>query len=165
MALVISLAVVLGWRLLHQPPAARAGKPAPSFDLPQLTKVGKLSLTAFKGKPVVLNFWASDCAPCKEEMPALKMLARRYSTVSLAIIGVVEQDRRSDAERYALEHSLNFPSVFDADYEVAGRFRVIGTPETFVLDRQHRLVARLAGPITLPRNRDRLDSALRAVTA
>lgn len=164
-ALVIGLAIVLVWRLLHQPPAARAGRSVPTFALPQLTKAGKLSLASFKGRPVVLNFWASDCVPCKQEMPALKKLAHRSSAGSLAIVGVVEQDSRADAKRYALSHALNFANVFDADYDVAGRFRVIGTPETFVLDREHRLVARLTGPITLTRNRERLNTEIRAVTS
>jgi thiol-disulfide isomerase/thioredoxin len=133
------------------------------FTLPRLSETGNLSLASYAGRPVVLNFWASDCAPCRQEMPALRKLARRYLGASLAVLGVVEQDSRADAKHYAAAHSLNFPNVFDAEYDVAGRFRVIGTPETFVLDSQHRLVARLTGPITLARNRERLDAALRTV--
>jgi thiol-disulfide isomerase/thioredoxin len=130
-----------------------------------LTTSARLSLSSLRGKAVLLNFWASDCAPCRAEMPSLAGVAHRFASRGLVVVGIAEQDRRSDADRYVRSHDVPFPTVFDGNFEVAARYRVVGTPETFLLDRRHRLVLTLVGPIDSPANAAKLRSALASMLA
>jgi len=102
-----------------------------------------VSLADYEGKPVVLNFWASWCPPCREELPALDELARKHPEV--AVVGVNYQDPPSGARRLQQELGWTFPSIGDAGGELGSRMGLQGMPTTYFLDADHRVVGVLVG--------------------
>ena len=150
---VAVLAVLLVWRLAHQDNAtARAvahGKivPAPLFRLSRLDGGPKLTLAAYRGKAVVVNFWASDCIPCKQEMPRLQAASERWAGKRVAVVGIDVLDSRSAARSFAKSHGVTYAIGFDALGDIASRYGVAFTPTTFFLDRRGRIVKRVLGPV------------------
>ena len=126
-----------------------AGKrPAPpALSLPPLGGGAPVSLSSYRGKVVVLNFWASWCPPCKEEAPILSRWQPRLKARNGTIVGVDVLDVSSDAERFAREHKLDFPHLRDGDGSRLKAFEVVGYPETIVLDRRGRIAATSRGTI------------------
>jgi cytochrome c biogenesis protein CcmG, thiol:disulfide interchange protein DsbE len=110
----------------------------PEFELPLLSG-GTLSSDELKGSPVVLNFWASWCEPCREEAPLLERMHRRYEDEGVRIIGVNIRDSTANARRFVREFDLSFPIVRDPDEELASGLEVYGLPQTFFVDRDWRL--------------------------
>lgn len=102
-----------------------------------------VSLAAFAGKPVVLNFWASWCAPCREELPALIEFQERHPEA--AVVGVNFQDDPAGARALQEEIGFEFPSIADPQGEIGARLGIQGMPTTYFLDSEHRVVAALAG--------------------
>src|SRR4029077_13122776 len=86
------LATLLVWKLTHQTPPPKVGKPAPAFSLPRLGGSGQVSLAALRGNTVVLNFCAAWCDPCKRESPDLEALWRRYRSQGVVVLGVDSGD-------------------------------------------------------------------------
>ncbi|HEV2592616.1 MAG TPA: TlpA disulfide reductase family protein, partial [Gaiellaceae bacterium] len=113
---------------------------APAFSLPRVTGQGKLTLASLRGKVVVLNFWASDCVPCKQEQAELNKAADRWAGKGVVFLGMDEIEVRSFAQKYMQRYHVAYPSVADGDGSIAGRFGVTGTPETFFIDRKGRVV-------------------------
>src|SRR5579884_4076693 len=109
--------------------------PAPDFSLP--ARSGKtLSLDQFKGQVVMINFWASWCGPCRQEMPLLDDIYRKYGKMGFTLIGVnVEPDRKS-AEAWLKQTPVSFPILFDADSKVSSLYNVSGMPTTVFIDRK-----------------------------
>ncbi|MGZ4380178.1 MAG: TlpA family protein disulfide reductase [Gaiellaceae bacterium] len=153
--LVAALFGVLVWKVTHQPgsgveSAISAGKhpPAPQFTLTRLDGPGKLSLASLRGKAVVVNFWASWCRPCKEELPVLEKTWQQYRKQGLVVVGVDAEDFTSDAKRFARKYGITYPIVHDAPSATVDRYGVTGFPETFFVDRRGRLVgAHISGSI------------------
>lgn len=150
LACVAGLLGLLVWRLTHQEHAPRVGAAAPSFTLRRLDGGGSVSLASLRGKPVVLNFWASWCIPCKSEAKALEQAWTRYRSRGVVFVGVDFHDVTGDARRFVAAHDLTFPMVQDGSGDVTGRYGISQVPETYVLDRQGRVLSHLAGPITDP---------------
>jgi cytochrome c biogenesis protein CcmG/thiol:disulfide interchange protein DsbE len=148
LALVAALLGLLVWKLTHQQHAPRVGAAAPAFTLRRLDGGGSVSLASLRGKPVVLNFWASWCVPCKAEAAALEQAWGRYRGDGVVFLGVDFHDVTGDARRFVAAHRLTFPMLQDGSGNVTGRFGISQVPETYVLDRRGRVVAHLAGPIT-----------------
>ena len=151
LAVLACLAGLLGllvWRLTHQQHAPRVGASAPAFTLRRLDGSGSVSLASLRGKPVVLNFWASWCVPCKSEAKALEQAWTRYRGRGVEFLGVDFHDVTGDARRFVAAHSLTFPMVQDGSGDVTGSYGISQVPETYVLDRHGRVVLHLAGPIT-----------------
>ena len=119
---------------------------APSRTLPKLGG-GDAALTAYKGKPVVLNFWASWCDPCKDEAPALVRAQKKLEAAGGTVVGVTVDDSTPDSIKFAEEHDLDFPSLRDVDGELGEKYGRTGVPETFVIDREGRVVALSRGMI------------------
>ena len=113
---------------------------APAFSLPRIDGAGKLSLASLRGKVVVLNFWASDCVPCKQEQAELNKVAARWAGKGVVFLGMDEVEVRSYASSYLKHYKVPYESVADGDGSIAGRFGVTGTPETFFIDRHGRVV-------------------------
>jgi peroxiredoxin len=147
---VVALAVVLVWRLTHQPEQIPQGKvvPAPAFDLSRLSGGGKVSLAALRGKAVVVNFWASDCIPCKQEMPRLQAASDRWAAKNVAVVGIDVLDSRSAARRFTRRHRVTYEIGFDALGDIASRYGVAYTPTTFFIDRRGRILRRILGPVS-----------------
>jgi len=138
--LVAGLLVVgLGFGLLRstngQVEGPLVGRSAPNFTL-QTLNGGTLSLASLRGRPVVLNFWASWCVPCRDEAPLLRDLAGRQTATGLAVVGVVFSDKNLGAVRaFVQEYALAYPSLLDPDLRTAINYGVGAVPETFFIDR------------------------------
>jgi len=147
--------------------AARGERPeAPDFTLERLDRDGDLTLSSLRGKAVVLNAWASWCLPCKEEAPFLEQVWREERARGLVVVGLDAKDFRKDARRFVRRFGLTFPIVFDGPGDVAADlYGVTGFPETFVLDREGRVVEVFVGAITADEDRARLRAAVNRALA
>lgn len=123
----------------------RAG--APKIDLPRLSGPGRVSLADYRGKVVVLNFWASWCEPCRDESPLLERWQKKMRAHRGTVVGVDVLDVSSDARDFARRYGLTYPMLRDGAGDVLGSFGVVAYPETFVIDRRGRIAARRRGPV------------------
>jgi len=165
--LVMLLLILLSWSLLTDEggdlaaAAARGERPqAPDFTLERLDRRGDLTLSSLQGKAVVLNVWASWCIPCKEEAPYLEQVWRENRKRDLVVVGVDAKDLREDARRFMKRFGLTFPIVYDGPADVVREYGVTGFPETFVLDREGRVVEAFAGAVNAKTDRARLRAAI-----
>jgi cytochrome c biogenesis protein CcmG, thiol:disulfide interchange protein DsbE len=172
LALVTGLFALLVWKLATQdegaaPKLQRGETPsAPAFQLDRLDRPGKLSLAAYRGRPVVVNFWASWCVPCKEEAPLLESVWRRYRGEGLIVLGVDINDLRGDARRFARQNGMSYPLAYDGPGNTTTQYGVTGVPETFFVARSGKLVCeRLQAGVHLEENRDRFDECIQEVLA
>jgi len=122
------------------------GRRASDFSL--MTVDGRpLSLVAFRGKTVVINFWASWCGPCREEAPILQRFAERHAGGEVVVIGIDVWDAEADARAFVNEFGLTYPNALDRDGVVSIEYGVSGVPETFVVGRDGRLLGKFTGPV------------------
>jgi cytochrome c biogenesis protein CcmG, thiol:disulfide interchange protein DsbE len=165
-AVVASLVVLLAFQVFAKSrgdnlvDAVRKGEtpPAPDLVLPALDGDKRIALADFRGKAVVLNFWASWCRPCKEEAPMLQDAYERYRDEGLVVLGVDAHDLRPDARRFVERYDLTYPIVHDGPGRSLERFGLAAFPETWWVDRRGRLVAYVQGEFSraeLERNIER----------
>jgi cytochrome c biogenesis protein CcmG/thiol:disulfide interchange protein DsbE len=110
---------------------------APNFTLPRLSGGGDVSLQSFRGKVVLLNFWASWCAPCREEASLFNQIQTHYGPRGVVVVGVDSQDFASAARSFARQYHVNYTLVHDTSNNVTNRWGVSsGFPVTFVINRQ-----------------------------
>ena len=130
--------------------AERAGSPverAPSFALPRVGAPEEtVSLADFAGRPVVVNFWASWCAPCRRERPALREISERRPDV--AFVGVNHQDGRSGALELQEETGIRYPSGYDPDGGTAKAYGLVGMPATVFVSADGRILERRMGELS-----------------
>jgi cytochrome c biogenesis protein CcmG, thiol:disulfide interchange protein DsbE len=115
----------------------------------------------YRGRPVVVNFWATWCGPCRREQPALQRLAEEYDG-RVAFVGVNHTDDRAAAREYLRQYGVTYPSVFDPVGEVAYDFEIPYLPATVIVDADGRLRYRLLGAQTETGFRRSIDAALPA---
>ena len=144
---VIAVLALGGLALFRSRPQAELGGPAPLFELPRLDADQRLALANLRGKPVVLNFWASWCAPCREEAPELARAARRLSGLA-TFVGINILDGREEALSYVTRYEVPYPSVRDARAVVAKRYGVTGAPETVFIDERGDVAGKFIGAFT-----------------
>jgi cytochrome c biogenesis protein CcmG, thiol:disulfide interchange protein DsbE len=120
---------------------------APVSALPRLGASGTGSLADFKGRPVLLNVWASWCDPCQEEMPLLEKAHRRMAAAGGTVLGVDVQDDQQKALGFLRAKGITFPSLRDRDRSYVHRFGVTGYPETFLIDSGGKVVGLRRGPV------------------
>lgn len=145
---VALLIALLGWEISRAEQgrglsaAVADGKAprAPGFTLDRLEGEGTVSLADFRGKVVVLNFWASWCGPCKDEAPMLQSAWERYRDRGLVVLGIDAQDLRVDGRRFAERYALTYPLAYDGNGSTLGRYGLTGFPETWFVSRSGRLV-------------------------
>jgi cytochrome c biogenesis protein CcmG, thiol:disulfide interchange protein DsbE len=154
-AAVVALVGLLAYGLSQNEPdrgieqalARGERKPAPGFELPRLSGEGKGSLAHYRGRVVVLNFWASWCDPCRKESPLLQRWHKRLVARGGTVLGVDVLDVASDARDFVREYRLTYPQVRDGDGDVLSSWGVVAYPETFVIDRRGRIAASRRGPV------------------
>ncbi len=146
---VAGLLGLLVWRLTHQTHAPKIGAPAPNFTLRRIDVGGKLDLASLRGKPVVINFWASWCVPCKGEAKLLEQAWRQYRPQGVVFVGVDYHDVTSDARTFMSHHGITYPIVQDGSGAIGDRYGLTGVPETYFVNRNGRLVgSHIIGTIT-----------------
>ena len=149
LAAVAGLLGLLVWRLTHQTHPPKIGGPAPNFALRRVDGAGKLDLASLRGKPVVINFWASWCVPCKGEAKMLEQAWRQYRSQGVVFVGVDYHDVASDARTFLAHHGITYPTVQDGSGMIGDRYGLTGVPETYFVDRKGRLVGtHIIGTIT-----------------
>ncbi len=165
--LVALLFILLVWALVTDEGsdlgerAARGELPeAPSFVLERLDEEGELDLASLRGKAVVVNFWASWCLPCRDEAPHLERVWRENRARDVVVVGLDSRDFRRDARKFAQDFGLTFPLVYDGPGDVSKDYGVGGYPETFVIDRQGRVVEAILGEVNSEEDRGRLRDAI-----
>lgn len=143
----------------RQPPAAQvkpagcptgAGTPIkglPSTSLPCLSGPGRVHVSAVHGRPEVINFWASWCGPCREEMPLLQRMHRRAGD-SVLFLGVDVKDDKAKARSFLRRLGVTYPQVYDTLGGFPISLRWSGVPDTLVISASGRVVYRHAGPVT-----------------
>lgn len=115
-------------------PAPRTGFPAPDFNLVNLDGQ-EVQLSDFRGHPVVVNFWASWCPPCRAEMPAFQQIFSEYKDQGFVFLAINSQESRANAFDFTQSRALTFPILLDEDGEVSNRYRVMSLPSTFFINR------------------------------
>jgi peroxiredoxin len=114
-------------------------KLAPQFVRPDLDNK-RLDLKAYRGKVVLLNFWATWCPPCRREMPDMEKLYQRFSGKGLVVLAVSDE-KRETVEDFLKKQNYTFPVLLDSDRKVNAAFGIEGIPNSFLFDRQGKLVA------------------------
>jgi len=114
--------------------AAAVQGPAPDFTL-KSNRGKNLRLSDYRGQVVLLNFWASWCGPCRQEMPALEKLHQRYGSYGFTVLGVNVEENSTPARRMLREIPVSFPILFDTRNQVSKQYQVSAMPTTVMIDR------------------------------
>lgn len=129
-------------------PVAKAGligTAAPEFSLLDM-QGNKVTLSQFKGKVVIINFWATWCPPCREEMPSMEKLYRRFADKGLVMLAVnVEDDGKELVADFLKKAPYSFPILLDEDQSVQETYGVFRFPESFIIDRNGLVVEKIIG--------------------
>jgi peroxiredoxin len=151
-AMVILLGSEAGWaqskinyKVIPNLEPMKDNAPTPDFSL--LTPEGKkIALKDFRGKLVFLNFWASWCVPCREEMPAMERLYQEFKDRNFVVLAVNVKDRRQDAQAFVKELKLTYPIAIDPEGEVGLLYGAWGLPTTYLIGTRGESLARAWGP-------------------
>jgi peroxiredoxin len=143
-AAVIVVVIVFTGRTKYEPVAA--GRTAPEFTLPDLNG-NMVSLKALRGKVVFLNFWATWCKPCEEEMPSMQALYDMLKERQFEILAVsVDTEGPEAVDRFVKKYGITFPVLHDRRGNVKDLYKTTGVPETFVIDQNGVIAEKVWGP-------------------
>jgi len=131
-ALLLRLAVLTGCYSGSRPP--RIGTAAPDFTVQDADR--KVELRDFRGQILVLNFWATWCAPCVEEMPSLTKLQQRLKDKGVTVVGVSVDVDADGYHRFLRDHKIDFLTVRDPDQKANNLYGTFKFPETYIIDRK-----------------------------
>jgi len=125
----------------------RSGAAAPDFVLPSLSGHPE-ALAGYRGRVLFVNFWATWCAPCREEAPALQVLYERLRAEGFSVLAVSIDDAgaREKVEGFVRDFGLEFPVLLDVEQSVYHAYQAYGVPETFLIDKDGHVVERFIGP-------------------
>jgi thiol-disulfide isomerase/thioredoxin len=129
------LAAAVAAAVLALPTLALTPSAAPNFELAAM--VGNaVNLSQYKGQVVMINFWATWCGPCRQEMPLLEQLYKKYKPMGFAMLGVNVEPDSSGATEWLKATPVTFPILFDTDSKVSKLYAVSGMPSTVIVDRK-----------------------------
>jgi peroxiredoxin len=132
---------------------------APDFQLTDQTGA-KHELSDYRGKVLVVNFWATWCSPCVKEMPSLQRASEKLTPENIRVIGIAMGESHDEISRFLKKQRIDFPLLADNDSSVTGQWRIPGLPTTYVINKKGYVVIRVVGPYewdspeTLQRLRD-----------
>ncbi|GAB4478881.1 MAG: hypothetical protein Kow00124_23790 [Anaerolineae bacterium] len=121
---------------------------APDFTLQLYNNEGEITLSDLRGQVVVINFWASWCAPCADEAPALEAAWQAYRDRGVMFLGVGYVDSEAAALEYMAKYGVTYPNGPDLRTQISDLYNIRGVPETFVVDREGRVTFFAARPLT-----------------
>ena len=124
----------------------KLGAFAPEFTLKD-SKQQEVPLASLRGKVVLLNFWATWCGPCQEEMPSLEALYQRYKDKGFVVLGVsLDEEGWPAIEDFTKRIPVNFPILLDAQQATSDLYQVYRIPETYLIDSSGKIVDKFVGP-------------------
>src|SRR4051795_9616802 len=123
------------------------GEQAPTASLPRLEGGGGGSLAEYRGRWVLVNFWASWCVPCKQEAPALERFQQQHGGERFTVLGIDSRDLSGDGQRFVERYGLSYPQLRDGDGAAAHDYGTTGVPENFLVDPRGRVRLYVAGPV------------------
>jgi cytochrome c biogenesis protein CcmG, thiol:disulfide interchange protein DsbE len=145
---VLAVIGLLGFGLLSKGETTIAlGEPVPDRELPVLGGEGEGSIADYRGRWVLVNLWASWCAPCRQEAPELERFSRRFRERNVTVLGIDVQDNSEDALAFVREYRLTYPQLRSVGDERSVAFGSTGVPENFLVDPRGRLALIWRGPV------------------
>lgn len=160
---VVALVALMSWALSNRTSVTglsgitRVDKPAPEFTL-DLMDGGQVTMSQLSGRPVVLNFWASWCAPCRDEAAGLERTWRAYEERGVAFVGIDIQDSEAEARIYLDEFDVTYPNGRDVDGKITVEYGVVGLPVTFFVSKDGLIERRWVGAVPESRLLDWTES-------
>jgi cytochrome c biogenesis protein CcmG, thiol:disulfide interchange protein DsbE len=146
---VLALVGLLTFGLLSKGSSGIAvGDPVPDAPLPRLEADGSESLAGYRGRWVLVNFWASWCDPCRDEAPALERFQRRHGGPAFTVVGIDSRDLSGDGRAFVEAHGLDYPQLRDGDGAAAEEYGTTGVPESFLIDPAGRVRQIFVGPVS-----------------
>lgn len=157
--MVVALAVVYVVMRWESEPTVELNKAAPNFELGVLG--GEyLSLEEFQGQIVLLNFWATWCEPCRDEMPAMQQVYEEYRDQGVTVLGINLMETEVAVKGFVEQISVTFPILYDLTGEVHDMYLVRPLPTSYFIDRRGIVRFMYIGPMTLEEMRQRIDRLL-----
>jgi len=143
----IVLAALIALLLSADAPApVGRGAPAPAFELPALGGGPPVGIEQLRGEIVLLNFWATWCEPCKEEMPAMERLYRAIGGRDFELLAVSVDEDQATVEAFVKQLGITFPVLLDASKQVATTYQTFRYPESLLIGRDGVILERYVGP-------------------
>lgn len=124
------------------------GDEAPVSPLPHLEGGGSGSLADYRGRWVLVNFWASWCIPCREEAPALERFQRQHGGPQFTVLGIDSRDLSDDGRAFVAQYGLSYPQLRDGDGDAAHDFGTTGVPENYLVDPAGKVRLLVRGPVS-----------------
>jgi cytochrome c biogenesis protein CcmG, thiol:disulfide interchange protein DsbE len=165
LALVLALLGLLVWKVASDAePEAKVGGPAPEFSLPQLEndEAPATGVQSYPRTVRVVNFWATWCEPCREEVPLLQAAWEKYRARGVVVLGVDTRDFISDARTFIDRYGVTYPNVYDGSGKLVEPWGISAFPETFVVDRDGIIVEHIVGVIE---SAEQIEAAIEAALA
>ena len=146
-ALLAGLTITLLYRVVpyFRVYKVEVGDRAPEFDITADDGQG-VRLADFRGKFVLLNFWATWCPPCVDEMPSLNLVHERLSDRGLVVLGISVDEQKDEYEAFLEGANIRFPTVRDPERKVSTLFGTVKYPETYLIDREGIVIRKYIGP-------------------
>jgi len=142
----VALAGALAWLFAGEAPApVDRGSPAPAFELPRVEGGAPVSLASLRGKVVLLNFWATWCKPCEDELPAMQRLHQELAGTDFALVGVSVDADVAPVLQFRERLGLGFTLLLDSDQRVARAYQTFRYPESLLIGRDGVILERYVG--------------------